>query len=1665
MILNFKLLADKREKFSIRKYKSIGAASAVVGILFLAGGRVHAAENVAADSSDKHRNETVDLNAEANKLMTTELKSKVSEIAVTETETKPAETASKDNVSANKDQPSDKFKMVLRRASDSDSADTESVEFKPANSRDTSDSSTITDSTVERSSDTDASRSTSSRRGKREVSVDNRVLSAYVNRSNKKDIPVSGLESVDSIDYTTNPNPSATNEGFIYNNLIAKLEKIDSASSNHQRYRLTLKDGEVMPENGKIVLSGAAFGYPISYTLVMGTETVGYVGVTDHNVPNNLTKKLKDTTKIDDYIRIFENLDSYDIPLKSLEFTFNKNFTKYDRNRVVEFTLPKTADNQLDSSLTVRETMTGFLDSAGVSHGLRKKVTPYLLNPYDAGRVMMLDKSNIYVSKSTLKSNDTLSKNAITTMTFNDAVNRPFYFDSAYVSVAKLAVLDGDPSNPEPVLKIGDTLATILSENSLFTTTDEYKIGDVVSLDITDTPKNRPIVTGNRFTDSDKYVITSTSADNAPLRSKARFELIEKTDRVYKWKLLDNISVVNADISIPTEKLAPMALRSDWLERFGVENFKRYIASNIRDAQSFAQTNSLSVNLIFNMNGKEISKTATSQIEKNVNSLFGDTSTGTVNVIHKTDTGTILKEKSAIVTDQPWYTAVNIDPQHFEGYQFKSSTEILSTIAGKGERTIELIYTKPKEVVKKDPIKVTYVVDETKDGGYRNEVVGTPTVTTTRTDYVYSPETRTATPKDTVTTVEGTPTVVTLGTKPTTEVTYQDFNTRYVADPNRTAGEKFTETEGFRGTTTITTTYSANTETGVVTSTKGQPQVVVPTDKVVKVGTKSTTQTTVISKDTIYQADPDSAYESRTTVTAGHDGSTTTTTTYTLNEQNGEVTPNTQTNTVEKEDTVIKIGNVRTETETLQKTTHYEADSDIEFEKKELQVEGRDGQITAKYTYTVSSTDGSLSDPVRSVDERDVGGMMPDIYHVGNKKQDRRETAITTRYEADPEKIRDEKETVSQGVLGVHTTTTVYKVNDETGALSGPVVSETDVPMEPKVVKIGTKPTVNVETIAITTKYIFDENLTHGRQIVEEKGSEGRIVTTTTYTMNESDGTTTADTPDVQTVPMVQQVIRIGVKPTVEETPINFNTLYEPDSTADKDSRADKVAGKVGKVTTTTTYSYDNTTGVVTPNKPTTVTEEAIDRIVKVGARPNVVETPIDFTTTYEADPESQRDSKTDKIVGKKGTTTVTTTYSVDPKTGVVTENPSTTAVKDPTNAVIKVGTKSTEVVETLPSPVRFVKDPTRPKDEEPLTEQGGTGSKTTVTTYTVNPKTGVTTPNEQLPVVVEPTDTIVKVPAGDKVVETPVEPTVVYEKDETRDEGTPNETIPGEKGKTVTTTTYDVNPKDGTVTEKVGEPVVTPAGVTKVKVGAKTKVELIKDGGKTIQRMTSYDVDPNTGKVTPHVNDQVIGYSGDVTPPVVEIPEYSDGVTPSDALINEIPEYTDPIGGNGLDGEGNTIAPPTFEIPEYAGTVNSNDSDVEGNTITPPAVEIPEYAGPIGMNPDDAPVHELPELEIPDEPASPVDPIAPILPHVTDRRRTDEVPSTTHQNDVPSIETPANEQNTGSNDQTYVDKSTTAQLPNTGTASSSSMLAAGLASAMSAVGLMFAGFRRKKDN
>ena len=759
------------------------------------------------------------------------------------------------------------------------------------------------------------------------------------------------------------------------------------------------------------------------------------------------------------------------------------------------------------------------------------------------------------------------------------------------------------------------------------------------------------------------------------------------------------------------------------------------------------------------------------------------------------------------------------------------------------------------------------------------------------------------------------------------------------------------------------TTYPVDS-TGTFSEAVSKENEVASKDATVILGTKPTVKTEKTPKSTTYVADPDQPVKGKETlVSGGTDGSVKTTTTYTVNPTTGDITSTDSVETVAKVDTVIKVGNKDVTTEPIKMDVVYTADPNLEKDVQEVDVEGNAGVREITTTHTVSPTDGTLSNPQRT--DRVTTPMVTREVRVGSVHKDVVETEITTKYISDDTKVRDSKEDISAGTKGIQTTTTTYQVDRNTGATHSPTTQVENQPMVQKVVKVGTKPTVDVKPIAITTKYIFDDKLAYGERIVEEEGSEGRVVTTTTYTMNESDGTTTADKPDIQTVAMVQRVIRVGVKPTVEETPLDFSTFYEPDPEAKKDSRVDKVVGKPGKVTTTTTYTYDETTGVVTPNPSTSQTEQPTDRIVKVGTRPNVVETPIEFTTTYEADPESPRDSKVDKVVGKNGTTTVTTTYSVDPKTGVVTENPSVTTTKDPVNAIIKVGTKSTEVVEVIPSPKRFVKDGTRPKNDEPLTEQGRTGSKTTVTTYSVYPKTGVTTSNEQPPVTVDPTDTIVRVPAGDKVVEEKIAITTRYIEDVARDFGYEEELSKGSEGKIVTTTTYIVDGQTGTVTEgettrkqtDMLERVVkkgTKSKVTETPVGYMTRYERDdespagqefvsqkgKEGKTTV--IVTYTLNPKTGEVTgnPSVTTE--------ESPVIEVIKV--GTKPkvvTEKLSKEVRYVADPTKNVGETDviepgkDGTVVTTTPYILNDVEGTVSEGKSEIVRNEGKPQIVSV----------------------------------------------------------------------------------------------------------------------------
>ena len=1140
--------------------------------------------------------------------------------------------------------------------------------------------------------------STRSRRGKRDVSSAPEIVNVPTQNENTK-IPmdVSNITEVSKIDYTNskNPSPESENSKGIYNDQIQSIEEIPALNARSQRIRLTLKDGMSIPEGGSIVLAALGSERPSSRDLIKDSDTIGTIQSFEHLYSNPRTTegKLRNTKTVDEYIRLFESMTSGQLPARSYVLTFNSKFSKLNLNRVIEFEIDRTSSKLVDSSLIRKaEAEVGnsaVIDSNGTKHELRKNLTSYLLNPYDT-KGLYLGNVNAYIDFGQ-RPRATPISNELTLFAGYTVLNKPNYLDTVMAPAFDyIRVNNRDINSDKIVASKGDTFKFELSDNSLFATSD-YSVGDIVSFDSFDRVLKESTISGNRFTDTDKYITTKAPSYDASSDGKVsyRFKLVEKTDKTYKWELLDDISLTNSVLHEDLEKLTPVNFRKDWVSRFGKDNLKNYLSGNEKYPDKYLTNGQLQGKAITNIKGVTKEVPLNTIIIKNTNLVVGENSTGTVKVIHKTDTGEILNEET-VATNQPWYQPLSIDPKTtFTDYVFKSASETLSTIVGTGNRTIELVYAKPKTSTKEIPPKVTYVVDDSKEGTYRNEVAGKPTIETTNTTYVYDETTRAASEKVTKSMVEGTLTVVTLGTKPTTEVTYQDFNTRYIADPNRAAGERFTETEGARGTTTTTTTYSVNTETGVVTPTKGQPQVVAPTDKVVKVGTKSTTQTTVISKGTVYQEDRDAEFESRTTLSEGHDGSTTTTTIYTLNEQNGEVTPKTETATVEKEDKIIKVGNRKTEITTEPLKTIYVGDESIELEKKNEIDAGTPKRHTSTLRYDIDSMTGALTNP-KEEEFSDIVEV-PRKIAVGNKKVVTEPIRATNRYVGNEEKERGYSNLIELGRDGSRTITTIYTVNEKTGDLSNPASKETSTPMTRNVYEVGAKPTIT---------YLKEQN---------------KIVKYTTRVKVDE------DTGGLTDITSTETVSEDGAKDKIVTEELASPVRYEKDDTREKGNEDIRTEGKTGTKVTTTTYEVNPKTGEVIPTVHEPVITSATETVVKVAAK--------------------------DKVVySKEGNKVVktTTTYTVDPTNGNVSE----TSAKE---TISEDGAKDKIVTEVVEPKVVYEKDDSREVGSENIEISGKPGKKIVTFTHTVDEMTGKVIVAKSEKIVENATDTIVKVASKDK--------------------------------------------------------------------------------------------------------------------------------------------------------------------------------------------------------------------------------------------------------------------------------------------------------------------------
>ena len=482
------------------------------------------------------------------------------------------------------------------------------------------------------------------------------------------------------------------------------------------------------------------------------------------------------------------------------------------------------------------------------------------------------------------------------------------------------------------------------------------------------------------------------------------------------------------------------------------------------------------------------------------------------------------------------------------------------------------------------------------------------------------------------------------------------------------------------------------------------------------------------------------------------------------------------------------------------------------------------------------------------------------------------------------------------------------------------------------------------EKIPFDTKYVADKELNKGERSVIKKGIEGTLKTT--YIKDE-DGELIKEKETKE--PAVDEVVKVGVKPIENTKEILSNTKYIADKEKARGLPNKRIEGSNGYEKEVTKYTLNKKDGTISETVEKTE-KKATDTIIKVPAKDKVEIIEIPSPIRYEKDSTREKGQNNITVFGEKGMRKVTTTYEVNPKTGEVTERIGTPEIKEATETVVKVPAKDKVEVTEIPSPIRYEKDSTREKGQNNITVFGEKGTRKVTTTYEVNPKTGEITERTGTPEVKAATETVVKVAAKDKVEVTEIPSSARYEKDSTREKGQSNITVLGEKGTRKVTTTYEVNPKTGEVTERTGMPEIKEATETVVKVPAKDKVEVVqRENGKKVKVTTVYTVGEKTGNIIQTEREEEIS-SEDLTsksdekaPTVEELKPFEGGVNPAESVVTE---ELKPFEG----GVNSEIASVKEELPELKVALlrdeEGNVLDVLANSEKPKELKGYKYTG-----------------------------------------------------------------------------------------------------------------------
>ena len=1256
-----------------------------------------------------------------------------------------------------------------------------------------------------------------------------------------------------------NPNGDVDAEGTS-NNAISKIEVLNETAEKI-RLKISIADDFDISKGFKIAISNN-LEIPFNEVLSFNGEKIGQIS---NDSPNKI-KKPESFQTIDEYYNYLNNLDLSSVSIDK-KIAFNDNFKKYNKNRYIEFDVNKVQDKNISLDLlTVKneipnEKLQKIIDwkkqLQGVLYLNNKKIhtSDLTTNVKIATMKTQNDIEEIKYDENKplkamggnpIKIEKTPSYFRLSGVYNITDVSRYYSYNGSIESY-----IDGKGKN---FLKAGTKLRLKLNSNVL-TFSNDNKEGDDVLYYSEIAPqlkKTSEIFNGEQILKAEK----SNNNKDVFKTIKTHYKKIDKN--TYEIEILEDVITENNSLSSQYFNLKDLLYRAefkdDFLNYLDLNEYKRALQDG--SVGKLFGTSSLEIKKPEDTNYTMISKHEV-LADPSTSYTFGESSKGTVKVKYVDENNKEISSLETIAENQPWYNKYEIPKKDIPGYEYISASQPLVDLIMSGEKVVTLTY-RSVEKTREIPFNTIYQEDPTKDKGYKETIVkGVAGIEGYKdSDSKYKRIIK-----------EKTDEIVKIGTKSTTVTEKLLSPVRYEKDSSREKGQENITVKGKDGSKTTTTTYTVNAKTGEVVSNVGKPVVVEPTETVVKVAAKDKIKTRTLHYGVNYERDDKVAANTPNVLKQeGVDGKKITTTSYTVNTRTGEVVASNPVETIVDPKTRIEVVGTKPEeivtTEKFKRT--YIGDETKEKGVSEIVTSGVNGKTVVKRTYSLPNN-------------------IP---------------------------VREEQESVDNVSVKYN-----YEFNVAIPHDSEPVVT----PTVNEIVKVGTKPVV---------VYIKD-----GNKVVK---------ITTTYTVNPTNGGIT-DSSTRETIS------EDGAKDKVVTEKIESPIRYEKDSSREKGQENITIKGKDGSKTTTTTYTVNDKTGEVVPNVGKPVVVEPTETVVKVAAKDKIVYSKdgnnvIKETTTYNVNPKTgeitekttrevfkengakdkvsieklpslvryEKDSSREKgqenitIKGKDGSKTTTTTYTVNDKTGELVENVGKPVVVNPTETVVKVAAKDKVSVEKLISPVRYEKDGTRKKGQENITVKGKDGSKTTTTTYTVNDKTGEVVENVGKPVVIEPTETVVKVATKDKVVVEKLPSPIRYEKDNSREKGQENITIKGKDGSKTTTTTYTVNSKTGEVVPNVGKSVVVESTETVVKVAAKDKVEVVnKKDGETIRITTSYEVNPKTGEIKEVKKEDLLSKKG-IPEVSEETIEFKGGVNPTESIVREdLPELKVALI---KDGDGNVL-------------------------------------------------------------------------------------------------------------------------------------------------------------